>query len=295
MAEYHPFRSADAKEQCLALFDEFEKTYWPIESESHYIETSFGKTFIRISGPENAPPLVLLHGKSGNSLNWSGNIEEYSKGFRTYAIDTIDDYGLSIYSIPPKSGYDYARWLDEVFTGLGLEDNINLIGVSYGGWLAGQYAINFQNRLRKIVLAAPAGTILPLRPQYYMRSILMILPFRFFKDSFFSWLDPTLKNASEFKEGIDLIEMSMKCYKPKYSIVNPTALSDEKLKSIECSTLFLIGENEMIYSLNKAMDRLEKIAPHIKKEIIPDVGHVTILQSRLANEKIIEFLEGHEM
>jgi pimeloyl-ACP methyl ester carboxylesterase len=295
MTEYHPFRSADAKEQCLALFDKFEKTYWPIESESHYIETSFGKTFIRISGPENAPPLVLLHGKSGNSLNWSGNIEEYSKGFRTYAVDTIDDFGLSIYSIPPKSGYDYAKWLDEVFTGLGLENNINLMGISYGGWLVGQYAINFQNRLSKIVLVAPAGTILPLRPQYYMRSTLMILPFRFFKDSFFSWLDPTLKNASDFKEGIDLIETSMKCYKLKYSIVNPTALNDEKLKSIKCSALFLFGENEMIYSLNKVMDRLERIAPPIRKEIIPNVGHVTILQSRLANEKIIEFLEGHEM
>jgi pimeloyl-ACP methyl ester carboxylesterase len=294
MTQHHPFQSAEAKEQCLALFEEFEKTNWPVESESRYIETSYGNTFIRISGPENASPLVLLHGKSGNSLSWSGNIEKYSKNFRTYAIDTIDDYGLSIYTASLKSGYDYAKWLDQVFTGLGLKNNINLLGISYGGWLASQYAVNYQNRLRKIVLAAPASTVLPLRTQYYIRSVLILLPFRYFKDSFFSWLDPTLKN-SDFKEGIDLIETSIKCYKPKYSMVRPTVLNDEELKSIKCSALFLFGEYEMIYSPNKAIDRLERIAPHIKKEIIPDVGHATILRPQSVNEKIIKFLEANEI
>lgn len=295
MTEHHPFRSAEAKAQCLAMFDAFEKSNWPIESETRYIETSYGKTFVRISGPEKALPLVLLHGHSGNSLNWSSNIEEYSKGFRTYAVDTIDDYGLSIYTIPPKSGYDYAICLDELFTGLGLDNNINLMGISYGGWLTSQYAVNFQKRLRRIVLIAPAATILPLRPQYYIRSILIILPFRIFKESFFSWLDPTVKDAQDNKEGIDLIETSMKCYKPKYSMVTPIALNDEELKSIKCPALFLFGENERIYSIEKAIDRIEHTAPHIKKEIIPNVGHMTILQSHETNEKVLDFLEAHEM
>lgn len=291
MTEHHPFRSAETKEQCLAIFDAYKKSYWPIESEDRYIETSYGKTFVRISGPKDAAPLVLLHGKSGNSLNWSKNIEELSKRFRTYAVDIIDDYGLSIYSTTPKSGYDYVKWLDELFTGLHLNININLMGISYGGWLASQYALNFQNRLRKIVLIAPASTILPLRPQYYIRSMLIMLPFRIFKDRFFSWLDPTAKNVQDFKEGIDLIETSIKCYKPKYSIVRPTTLNDEELKSIKCPTLFLFGEKEMIYSPGKAVNRLERIAPHIKKELIPNVGHITILQSHMVNEKIIDFLE----
>lgn len=295
MTEYHPFRSAEAKKQCLALFDEFEKTYWPIEAESRYIETSYGKTFIRISGPVNAPSLVLLHGKSGNSLNWSENIKEYSKKFRTYAVDTIDDYGLSIYTKSLKNGNDYAKWLDEVFVGLGLEKNINLVGISYGGWLVSQYAVNFQNKLSKIVLIAPASTISSLKPQYYIRSFLIILPFRYFKESFFSWLDPTSKKGADFKDGIELIETSIKCYETKYQMVRPTVLSDEELKSIKCSALFLFGEYERTYSPSKAVERLEQTAPHIKKEIIPDAGHITILKSQLANEKLIKFLEAHEM
>jgi pimeloyl-ACP methyl ester carboxylesterase len=291
MNEHHPFRSAEAKDKCLAMFDAIEKSIWPLESESAHIKTSYGKTFVRISGPLNAPPLVLLHGRGANSLFWSKNIPELSKDFRTYAIDAIDDYGLSINTIPLKDSRDHTKWLDELFNGLDLQDNINLIGHSYGGWQAGQYALRYQKRLNKIVLIAPACTVQPIVFQFYARQILMLLPFRCLKDSFFSWVDPTAKDRSTLKEEIDFIEMSMKCYKPKYSIARPTVLKDDELKSIQCPALFLVGDSEKIYSPEKAIERLERIAPHFSKEIIPDSGHISILGAPEINEKIIAFLK----
>ena len=63
---YHPFRSAEAKEEYLALYDRRIKR-WPVASETRMIETSHGHTFVRISGPVDAPPLVLLHG-AGHDL-----------------------------------------------------------------------------------------------------------------------------------------------------------------------------------------------------------------------------------
>ena len=290
MTDYHPFRSTEAKEKCLTIFNAWEKSKWPIESEKRYVETSYGKTFVRISGPENGPPLVLLHGFGGNSLLWSGSIETLSKSLRTYAVDIIDDYGLSICTTPIKNGFDYAKWLDEFFTGLGLGNNINLLGISYGGWITSQYALHFQSRLNKIVLLAPACTVLPLRIQFYLRQILMILPFRFFKESFFTWVDPTVKNSKGFQEGIDLLETSMKCFKPRYKIARPTVLNDEELKSIKCRSLFLIGEYDNIYSPQKAINRLDRIAPNIEKEIIPDVGHMNIVYSHETNKKVTGFL-----
>ena len=68
-------------------------------------------------------------------------------------------------------------------------------------------------------------------------------------------------------------------------------MNDEELKSIKCPTLFLVGENEKIYSPRKAIERFERTAPHIQKEIISNVGHISILQSPLVNEKILNFLE----
>jgi hypothetical protein len=67
---YHPFKSQEAKETYLAYYDEHAKR-WPIASEEKMVKTSFGQTFVRISGPEDGAPLVLLPGDSENSLAFS--------------------------------------------------------------------------------------------------------------------------------------------------------------------------------------------------------------------------------
>jgi pimeloyl-ACP methyl ester carboxylesterase len=64
------------------------------------------------------------------------------------------------------------------------------------------------------------------------------------------------------------------------------------LKSLKMPVLFLVGENEKIYSAQNAVDRLNKIAPHITVEIIPDAGHdLSAVQAELVNQKILDFLE----
>ena len=118
-SESHPFQTAEAKEQFLAAYDA-RAQQWPIPSETTLINTSYGKTFVRISGLANNPPLILLHGHSENSLNWLPNIEDLSQAYRTYAIDIISDPGCSVYSKIMKNADDFVNWLDEVVTGLNL-------------------------------------------------------------------------------------------------------------------------------------------------------------------------------
>ncbi len=89
---YHPFRSAEAKAKYLALYDEAAKD-WPIPSEGRMVDTSYGQTFVRISGPVDAPPLVLLPGAGCCSLMWRLNIEALSQRHRTYAVDTLINIG----------------------------------------------------------------------------------------------------------------------------------------------------------------------------------------------------------
>ncbi|WP_299217328.1 hypothetical protein [uncultured Aquimarina sp.] len=66
---YHPFKSEKAKEEYLDFYDEHAKM-WPAPSKNKYIETSYGQTFVRISGPKDKPPLILLPGDTENSLSW---------------------------------------------------------------------------------------------------------------------------------------------------------------------------------------------------------------------------------
>lgn len=294
MTAYHPFRSATAKEQYLKLYDRRAEK-WPVVSETRIVDTSYGQTFVRISGPSWAPPLVLLHGVGGNSLQWMPNIVALSENYRTYAVDNIYDNGRSIYTRKIEIPDDFVSWLDELFTALRLRDNINIMGLSYGGWITTQYTLRLPERLNKIVLLAPACTLLPLSYKWILRALLCAVPHRYFTKSFIFWLLEDLAQKGEtsralIEEYVDESYLALRSFKTK-RMVNPTVLTDEELRSINVPTLCLVGKNEKIYSTSKALERLNEIAPQIKAEIIPSAGHdLTIVQSKMVNGIVLEFL-----
>jgi pimeloyl-ACP methyl ester carboxylesterase len=292
---YHPFRSAKAKERYLQLYDERARR-WPVVSESTTVKTSCGATFVRISGPADARPLVLLHGAGGNSLQWVPNIESLSAHYRTFAVDGIYGYGRSVYTRTIQSADGFAEWLDEVFSALALEDSVNLIGLSYGGWQASQYALRFPERLDKIVLVAPAGTVLPLSIGWIRRALLSVVPHRYFTRGFLSWLmeDWAHKDDSSrrlLEEEADAVYLGTRSFKLK-RLANPTVLSNKELQGLTVPTLFLVGENEKIYSAQRAIQRLQEVAPRIETELVPDAGHdLTVVQADRVNRLILGFLQ----
>jgi pimeloyl-ACP methyl ester carboxylesterase len=292
MEKYHPFKSQDAKEKYLKLYDETAKS-WPVPSETKMVNTSYGKTFIRVSGPVDAPPLVLLHGAGSNSLSWISNIKALSKHFRTYAVDDIYGNGRSIYTQPVNGADDFVTWLDELFNALELGNNINIVGLSYGGWITSQYALRFQERINKIVMLAPAATVLPVSAGFGMRAILTLLPFRYFNKSLMYWVleDLAKKDKKTVENVADAMFLASKCYKSK-RLPNPTVLNDNELKSINVPALYMVGENEKIYSAKKALERLNDVAPHIKTKLIPNAGHDLLsVQAEMVTGNVLEFLK----
>lgn len=298
ISAYHPFRSQEAKAEYLSLYDDSEKD-WAVPSECQMIDTAYGQTFVRISGPRNAPSLVLFPGAGTTSLMWSLNIKDLAENYRTYAIDSLihtGSVGRSIYTRPITGANDANKWLDELFNNIGLTDEINFVGPSYGGWLASQYALHNPNRLSKMVLVAPAGTILPFSGAYISQIMFLnILPMRFNYRRFFRWSFPDLAQMNEqFIEAmIDEFLVSKRCFVPPNFKELPklTAMTDEELQKIDVPTLVLIGENEVLYSAQDAMERLDDIAPKVQKELIPNAGHdLLLVQMELVNQKILEFL-----
>jgi len=294
ISAYHPFRSEEAKAKCLAIYDNWEKD-WPLASESRVVDTSYGQTFVRISGPGGASPLVLLPGMSTTSLMWAPSIAALSEYYQTYAVDSIYDIGRSIYTRALRNPGDYVNWLDDLFNVLGFGENINLMGISLGGWVTSQYALRFPNRLAKIVLVSPAATVLRIRFTAMPRLMLTLLPNRYlYKKMFRDWILPDLKKKdASFERLSDERYMAMQCYKRRRrQLIRPTVLRDQELQSIQTPTLFLVGENEKIYSAQKAVQRLNRVAPQIKTEVIPNAGHDLLwVQTELFNKKIIEFLK----
>jgi pimeloyl-ACP methyl ester carboxylesterase len=261
------------------------------------VETAFGQTFVRINGAADAPPLVLLPGFGANSLMWLPNIEDLSRGFRTYAVDSIYDNGRSIYTRPLGSARDFVTWMDGLFTTLALGDRINLLGVSYGGWLIGQYALRFPNRLAKMVWLAPAATVLPLRLEFWVRALLCLVPLRFLLKSFMYWIfEDAIREDGAARGLVDqemgAMQLASRCFKARGKGAVPTVVADEDLRNLHVPTLCLIGEHEKIYSAQKAVQRLNRVAPQIKTEIVPGAGHdLSMVQANLVNQKVLEFLQ----
>ncbi|GAB5400571.1 MAG: carboxylesterase [Aureisphaera sp.] len=293
---YHPFKSEKAKEKYLAFYDEHARL-WPVPSENKYIETSYGQTYVRISGPEDKPPLILLPGDTENSLSWIPQIKDFSEQYRTYALDQIYDNGRSIYSRPLKEPADFVNWLNELFNSLNLKHDINLLGFSYGGWLTSIYALAHPERLNKVILISPSSTVMQPRVGYLIIAIIThFFPTYFFVRRLVNWERKCLVKQgavgrAKADQMIEEVVLAGKCFK-KRKFVNSTVMSDRDLQNLKVPTLYLIGDQEVLYAPNKVVQRLNYVAPQIKTEIIPDASHdITHSQSVIVNRTILNFLQ----
>lgn len=294
MNDFHPFRSEKAKAEYLAYEEEMLKK-WPVLSEERLVQTSFGKTFMRISGPTNAPPLVLLPGGGCNSLIWNANINALSQSYRTYALDNIYDYGRSIYARELVSGNDFSHWLNELFDSLQLGNDIRIMGYSYGGWVVSQYALSHPERLSHVVFIAPAFTVLPLSDEYILQMVKTLIPLRYFKSKIMYEVWADLAQMGEHgrqivEDRIDYYELSLKCFKFKQP-VNPTVLSDSEIEHLQIPVLFLVGEHENMYNVHDAIDRVNRLNSNIETELISGTGHdLMFTHTEVVNQKILDFL-----
>jgi pimeloyl-ACP methyl ester carboxylesterase len=298
LPSFYPFKSEKARRIYLDNYDRRARK-WPVPSQTKIVETYYGRTFVRMSGPADAPPLVLLPSASSHSLLWTPNIKALSDSFRVYAVDNIYDFGRSVNTKAIKSSGDLTNWLDELFSALDLGHGINLMGLSFGGWLTSRYALEHPQRLRRSVWLAPAATLFEFPGEWAWRGILSAVPHRYFMQKFMvGWLFEDLLNSKDdYKRGLldDMVNdavLGLKCFRFRMP-VTPTVLDDKELQGIKVPTLFLVGENEKLYPAQKAVDRLNRAAPQIKTEIISNAGHdLTLVQADIVNARILEFLKG---
>jgi len=296
---YYPHRSLEAREKYYAHYDE-QALRWPVECQEKTVDTSFGSTFIRVSGPEDAPPLVLVPGDTDTSLSWIPFIEGLSANHRTFAIDHVYDYGRSVRTRPMERPEDFVTWLDDVLTSLGLE-RTDLMGYSYGSWQASMYALAHPERIRKLILIAPPASLEPPSIYVVFRAVLQdLFPTRSIMTRYLYWLcEDEVRLGGQSKAAVDqLIEdllFSRKCY-VRRRFVMPTSLSDEEWAALALAgpTLCIVAENDKTHNAQRAIERLNRVAPAIETEIVEGIGHqgFAILKADWVTERVLRFLEG---
>jgi len=150
---------------------------WPVPCEMRTIPTRHGDAFVIASGQGSASPLVLLHGAGANSAMWDGDIVEYSRHYRVYAVDLLGEPGKSAPSRPAWDGPAYAEWLDDVLAALEVE-KAALLGISQGGWTALKFAAYQPERVEQFIILImtnfrPRIGLLPLFSDEELRRLTM--------------------------------------------------------------------------------------------------------------------------
>lgn len=287
---FHPYRSVADRDSYFAYYDARAARVWPLVSEERTVPTSYGPTFVRISGPADAPPLVLLPGATGTSLMWAPNIRNLSNAYRTFAVDQIGDAGRSICTRPPRCTEDLAAWLDELLDGLGLA-RVNVAGMSYGGWLTAEYALRRPERVIKAVLLAPGATVSRISPWFLVRIGTIMLSRGGALQRVLGWIfaDTAREYHAHFE---DIVDHSVHAGRAlRWRIPMPKAWKDEQWRSLRVPALYVVGEHEVIYSAEKAVRRLQRLAPHVRTELVRGAGHdLTIVQQEMVDRIVLEFL-----
>jgi pimeloyl-ACP methyl ester carboxylesterase len=284
------FKTPEGEAAFLSTYDAAMKL-WPVPYEEFDISTRFGMTHVIACGPKNAPPLVLLHGYMATSVMWGPNIADFSKDFRVYAIDVMGQPSKSIPTEPVRNADDYAVWLAETLDGLHL-DRVFLTGMSYGGWLALNFAIAAPERLEKLVLLSPGGGFVPMARQFSRRGMLMVwFPTRFTVNWFMRWIGITGPEAWPVPE---LTYLGLKHFRIPIDTlrVMPVLFPEDRLRAMRVPTLLLIGEDEVVVDPATAMTRARQFFPDVQGELVPRCRHEMCLSQRgIVDARVLDFLK----
>jgi len=287
-----PFKTPEGEAAFIAAYNAAMKL-WPMPYEERDIPTRFGTTHVVITGHRNAPPLVLLHGYMGTLTSWAPNIADFSQDHRVYAIDVMGQPGKSIPDEPVRNDDDYDAWLTATLNGLHL-GRVSLVGMSFGGWIALNYAAAEPERVRKLVLLSPGG-LLRINRQFSLRGMLMVFfPTRFTVNSFMRWAGfSTEPGKNDARPIVNVMYLGMKHFQiPKDTLrIAAAPLSDYDLRKMHVPTLLLFGENEVLCDPAKAMARARRLIRDLQGELVPSSSHdMCVSQRAIVDARIHEFL-----
>lgn len=134
-------------------------TLWTdIQGLDHTIRhVQVGEWSTRVLEAGTGEPVVLMHGTGGHLEAFTRNIRALAERFRVVLYD-FPGHGWSTLSTRDLEIHDYVDHLVGLLDALGLE-RVHLSGESLGGWVAVKFAARHPERVGRMVLNTPGGTM----------------------------------------------------------------------------------------------------------------------------------------
>jgi pimeloyl-ACP methyl ester carboxylesterase len=277
------YRSAEAAAAVEARYRRVLEQ-WPVARTELHLPTRQGPTFVLACGPEEAPPVVLLHGAQANSAAWLLDVALWSTKFRLFAVDMIGEAGLSSQARPSLAGDEHALWLDDVFKGLGLS-RAAVVGTSLGGWLALDYANRRPAAVRALCLICPAG--IGRQKNFLLKAAPLLLLGSWGKhrmrELVFGPAPQTLPEA--VRPLADLMESVARAIKPR--VVRIPRLTDAELGRLRMPILAIVGGRDVLLESRDTRERLRRATPQAEICFLEEGYHFLPGQT----SRVMAFLE----
>jgi pimeloyl-ACP methyl ester carboxylesterase len=230
------------------------------------IPTREGETFVLACGPEDAPPVVLLHGAGSNSAIWRDEAPRWSSTRRLYMVDIIGEPGLSAASRPSLESDAYARWLDDVLDELGVA-SAAFVGVSLGGWLATDFAIRRPNRVERLALRAPGG--IGRQRHAAVLAALILMPFGDRGRSLA--LRVVLGPGTVPDPVMEYMLVIHRNYRPRHDTL--PVFTDDDLKAVTAPLFVALGAGDRMLDSHDTAARLTRLQPSATIMLLDRAGH----------------------
>ena len=133
---------------------------------SDLAQTEFSQGFIQAgpyrtrylhAGDSSKPTLIAMHGITGHAEAYVRNLKALSEHFDVWAIDFIG-HGYSDKPDHPLEIKHYIEQLLAFMEAIGAEKSY-LTGESLGGWVTAQFAIDYPEKVERILLNTMGGTM----------------------------------------------------------------------------------------------------------------------------------------
>lgn len=219
-------------------------------------------------------PIVLIHGFGLDSRIWEKQVEQLSE---TNKVITYDMRGFGKSSIP-NGKYSHTEDLHELLKELNIQ-NTKIIGHSFGGEVAVEYALQYPNEVNSLVLISPSlrgvkgdtrewetlvqlgktGDIEGLR-----KRILENPAFKDFKEG--------SKEMESFREIVNGYSGFHFINRDPREIIE----GNQGIKNLNCPVEVVIGERDE--EVQKEVAKKFKDEFGIEARVIPNCGHMGILE-----------------
>ena len=229
-------------------------------------------------------PIVLIHGFGLDSRIWVKHVEELSK---TNKVITYDLRGFGKSSLP-NGRYSHTEDLNQLLKELNIQ-KAKIVGHSFGGEIAVEYALKYPNEVNSLVLISPSLQGVKVNTREWEAYV------ELGKTGDIEGLrkrileNPTFKDLKEGSKEMELIKEIVNDYSGFHFMnKDPREVVEEnqEIKNISCPIEVVIGERDE--EVQKEVAKKFKDEIGIEARVIPNCGHIGILEEPEITEIIRE-------